>query len=139
ADVSRHAFTWPVATLTDANPNATTADFTPTLQWGDGGTPGGTVAGPTGGPFTVSGTHTYASTGFFTITVSIVDDGGSTATTSCVVLIFGTSVGGNFVIGDGNSAVGTHVTFWGAQWAKLNTLSGGDAPAAFKGFENDRT
>ncbi len=41
---------------------------------------------------------------------------------------------GSFVIGDGNAAVGTSVTFWGAKWWKLNTLSGGVAPAAFKGF-----
>jgi hypothetical protein len=40
------------------------------------------------------------------------------------------------VIGDKNAAVGTAVTFWGAQWWKLNSLSGGPAPAAFKGFEN---
>jgi hypothetical protein len=26
------------------------------------------------------------------------------------------------------------VTFWGAQWAKQNSLSNGSAPAAFKGF-----
>jgi hypothetical protein len=45
----------------------------------------------------------------------------------------------NFVIGDGNAVVGTHVTFWGAQWWKLNTLSGGPAPAAFKGFANEVT
>jgi hypothetical protein len=32
--------------------------------------------------------------------------------------------------------VGTAVTFWGAQWSKLNALSGGASPAAFKGFEN---
>lgn len=47
-----------------------------------------------------------------------------------------TPAGGNFVIGDLNSAVGTNVTFWGAQWWKLNSLSGGSAPAAFKGFED---
>jgi hypothetical protein len=40
------------------------------------------------------------------------------------------------VIGDGNAAVGQHVTFWGAQWSKQNSLSGGAAPAAFKGFAN---
>jgi probable HAF family extracellular repeat protein len=40
----------------------------------------------------------------------------------------------NFVIGDGNAVVGNHVTFWGAQWAKANSLSGGSAPASFKGF-----
>jgi len=41
---------------------------------------------------------------------------------------------GSFVIGDGNAAVGTSVTFWGAQWWKANSLSGGLAPASFKGF-----
>ncbi len=43
--------------------------------------------------------------------------------------------GGNFVIGNNNAAVGTSVTFWGAQWWKLNSLTGGAAPASFKGFE----
>jgi hypothetical protein len=42
----------------------------------------------------------------------------------------------NFVIGDNNSAVGTQVTFWGSQWAKLNSLSGGSGPSSFKGFAN---
>jgi hypothetical protein len=42
--------------------------------------------------------------------------------------------GGNFVIGDRNAVVGNHVMFWGAQWAKYNSLSGGQAPNSFKGF-----
>lgn len=42
----------------------------------------------------------------------------------------------SFVIGDENATVGTAVTFWGAQWWKDNALSGGAAPAAFKGFAN---
>jgi hypothetical protein len=46
------------------------------------------------------------------------------------------SATGNFVIGDQQAVVGAHVTFWGAQWWKLNSLSGGAAPAAFKGFAN---
>jgi len=41
---------------------------------------------------------------------------------------------GSFVIGDLNAAVGSPVTFWGAQWAKVNSLSGGPAPNSFKGF-----
>ena len=41
---------------------------------------------------------------------------------------------GGFAIGDLNSSIGTAVTFWGAQWAGLNSLSGGAAPNAFKGF-----
>lgn len=40
--------------------------------------------------------------------------------------------GGTFVLGD-QSAVGA-VTFWGAKWSKLNRVSGGDAPDAFKGY-----
>ncbi len=42
--------------------------------------------------------------------------------------------GTSFVIGDRNAVVGNAVTFWGAQWAKDNSLSGGAAPRAFKGF-----
>jgi hypothetical protein len=49
-------------------------------------------------------------------------------------MIFAFPEFGGFEIGDLNSAVGTNVTFWGAQWASLNSLSGGAAPPAFKGF-----
>jgi hypothetical protein len=44
--------------------------------------------------------------------------------------------GGSFVIGDRNATVGKQVTFWGAQWAESNLLSGGAAPSSFKGFAN---
>lgn len=43
-------------------------------------------------------------------------------------------IGGAFVIGDREAAVGQRVTFWGARWAAENALSGGPAPAAFKGY-----
>ena len=139
--ISPQAFSGKVANFTDANPNATTADFTATITWGDGSpTSSGTVSGPTGGPFAVNGTHTYSSTGPFTISVKIVDDGGKTTTTSCPVLIFGTTKGGNFVIGDKNSAISSKVTFyWDSDWWKKNSLTGGAAPSSFKGFENKPT
>jgi hypothetical protein len=41
---------------------------------------------------------------------------------------------GTFVIGNQNIALGTQVTFWGAQWWQENPLSTGLAPAAFKGY-----
>jgi hypothetical protein len=52
--------------------------------------------------------------------------------------------GGSFVIGDKNAVVcsqkgGCTVTFWGAQWWKLNSLTGGPAPASFKGFAESPT
>lgn len=60
--------------------------------------------------------------------------GNNSSTTSAFV--YGVVAGGNFVIGNQNAALGTNVTFWGAQWWKLNGLTGGTAPAAFKGFAN---
>ncbi len=41
---------------------------------------------------------------------------------------------GSFVIGDQSAKVGAAVTFWGAKWWKLNSLSGGTAPSSFTGF-----
>ncbi len=56
------------------------------------------------------------------------------ATTKATLFAIG---GGAFVVGN-QSAIGA-VTFWGAQWWKLNSLSGGSAPAAFKGFASAPT
>jgi len=58
---------------------------------------------------------------------------------SRATLQFGFLASGSFVIGDGNAAVGSDVTFWGAQWAKHNSLSGGAAPRSFKGFADTTT
>lgn len=135
--VSSQSFSGVVASFTDANPFATTADFTATINWGDGASSPGTVTANGTGGFDVNGTHTYTSTGFFTVTTTINDDGGSTAITSCQFLVGAVTAGGSFVIGDQSSTVGAAVTFWGAQWSKLNSLSGGTAPAAFKGFSNN--
>jgi len=54
------------------------------------------------------------------------------ASASANTLLFAFLDRGSFVVGD-RSATGS-VTFWGAQWANTNTLSGGPAPASFKGF-----
>jgi hypothetical protein len=47
--------------------------------------------------------------------------------------------GGSFVVGDGNSATGSSVTFWSPQWSKANTLSGGPASSSFQGFAENPT
>jgi hypothetical protein len=134
--VSPATYAGPVATFTDANTTSTAADFTATIDWGDGSsTSNGTVSGG-GGSYAVSGSHTYGSSGPFTIEVHIVDDGGSTADATTPVLIFATAAGGNFVIGGTSAAIGTSVTFWSAQWSKLNSLGSKTAPPAFKGYED---
>ena len=53
------------------------------------------------------------------------------------VVIFSWTSGGNFVIGDGNAAASGTATFWSSQWSTMNTVSGGVAPSAFKGFANN--
>jgi hypothetical protein len=47
------------------------------------------------------------------VTTTIIDGGGSTATTSCTLLNGAVTVGGSFVIGDLHAAIGDAVTFWG--------------------------
>jgi hypothetical protein len=134
AAVSPQAFTGPTASFADADPAGVATDYTVSIDWGDGTTSSGVASGPSGGSFTASGSHTYTSTGYFTIKTKITDHM-ATTTATCTTLIFAFAPGGgSFVIGNGNSATGTAVNFWGAQWWKNNTLSGGTAPAAFKGF-----
>jgi hypothetical protein len=134
AAVSPQAFNGKTATFTDEDPNGATSDYTVSIDWGDTHTSGGTVTGPVSGTFTVSGTHTYTSTGPETIKTTITDHNEST-TATCTTLIFAFAPGrGAFVIGNGNSTVNSAVNFWGPQWSKNNSLSGGAAPAAFKGY-----
>jgi streptogramin lyase len=83
--VAASPFSGPVASFTDGDTTAAPADFTATIDWGDGTRTGGTVAAASGQPggFVVSGSHTFATAGGYTATVTITD----TNTTS--------SVGGN--------------------------------------------
>ena len=59
------------------------------------------------------------------------------STASRSVVVFTWTPGGNFVIGDGNDTVGTTATFWADDWNMRNSVSGGIAPSAFKGFANN--
>jgi hypothetical protein len=76
-----------LATFTDADPNATAANFTATIAWGDGTTSPGTVTGS--GTFSVLGAHTYTNAGTFSVTVSILDSGGSSATVTDTATVMG--------------------------------------------------
>jgi hypothetical protein len=69
------------------------------------------------------------------VTITARFDGDALYTSSGAtepVLVYAMPAGGTFVIGDA-SATGA-VTFWSPSWALENTLSGGPAPASFKGF-----
>ena len=63
------------------------------------------------------------------------------ASVSTSVNVFPPPATGAFVIGDrsaGSPTVGNAVYFWGSQWAKKNSLSGG-APSEMKGFADSPT
>ena len=68
-----------VATFTDGNTLATTADFIASIDWGDGSplSTGVVVATATPGVFEVQGGHIYAKQGVFTTLVTVIDQGGS--------------------------------------------------------------
>ena len=97
------------------------------------------------------GDLTSGSTRSFTITVTVGSSGTGTITNTASVsgvandptpsnnsataetLVYAFPAGGGtFVVGD-QSATGA-VTFWGSQWWRQNSLSGGAAPPSFKGF-----
>jgi hypothetical protein len=111
------SFSGQIATFTDGNPNAGLDDFTSivacpdiivvgyppfpcpmgpvssvTIDWGDGTTPesgNGTISEPggVGTPFVVSGSHTYADESFYTIKVTITDNGGSKVIGTCTATV----------------------------------------------------
>jgi streptogramin lyase len=62
-----------VAKFVDGTPTATASDFRASINWGDATASAGTVAGSPGGPFTVSGSHTYSAAGTFRVVVTLTD------------------------------------------------------------------
>ena len=59
-----------VATFSSSDSSDVPGNFTATINWGDGASTAGAIAG-SAGSFTVAGTHAYSSSGSFPITVTI--------------------------------------------------------------------
>jgi len=97
------AYGGPTATFTDASSTGTLSDFSATIDWGDGSSSIGAISGGPGtATYSVTGSHTYATTGFFAVKTAIADLGGSSTKAVCAnVLVFAFAPGGGaFVIGD---------------------------------------
>ncbi len=81
------AFTGQVAAFTDTRTDTLAAAFTASISWGDGSTAtAGTVTG-SNGAFGVSGTHTYAAPGSYTVTTTITGPGGPVTAASTATVI----------------------------------------------------
>jgi hypothetical protein len=95
AAVAGQAFTnQTVATFTDSDPNATPADFTANIDWGDGSTSSGTITAAGSGTFDVLGTHTYANAGTDNFGVQVNASGGGQATANGTATVSGAAAGG---------------------------------------------
>jgi hypothetical protein len=69
------------ATFSDQNPGTSPADYSASIDWGDGARTAGVISAAAG-RFQVAGEHTYSHPGSFKVTVTITDKGGSSATVS---------------------------------------------------------
>jgi hypothetical protein len=132
-----------LATFTDGNSNATIADYTATINWGDGsGTVPATVVDSGDGVFSISGSHAYAQTGAFAATITITDVDGATASTTSTVTV------GNVYAGiqsdltvasfqDSNSSVQasqfTATIQWGDGTQSNGTVVGGNGTFSVQG------
>lgn len=67
-------FTGEVASFVDGTTTAKSSKFTATIYWGDGATLSGTITGSTGGPFDVSGSHTYSTAATFHPYATLYDE-----------------------------------------------------------------
>ncbi len=84
--------------MTDGDPAGVSGDFMATIDWGDGTSSNGTVSG-SGGSYSVSGSHSYAADGPYTVRVHVADAGGSAADAMSYLVVYEAADG--FLLGDG--------------------------------------
>ncbi len=108
------SFSGTVATFTVPSTTPTPADYTASINWGDGTTSAGTITGSAGN-FTVTGTHTYAEEGSYTATVTITDvnttSNTGTAKTSAAIGDAALHASGGHPTRSGKKVSGTVATF----------------------------
>jgi hypothetical protein len=81
------SFTGVVATFRDANPKGKLAEFTATIDWGNGKKTMGVLTRRADGKFEVRGTNTYAKAGRYTVVVKVASTGGSKAMATFQVVV----------------------------------------------------
>jgi hypothetical protein len=117
-------FSGVVASFTDSDGDPL-SHFTATLDWGDGTITTGAIAANASGGFTVSGSHTYASHGSFTLVVEVQDTDGNNGKGTCPLT---TAASGQFSTPNQNATI----NFWGGTHgqALLGSFNGGPTSTA---------
>jgi hypothetical protein len=85
-------FSGAVASFSDAD-GGTLSSFSAKVDWGDGTSTTGSIAANSNGGFTVSGTHTYASYGSYTLMVEVDDTDGSKGKASRAITVANLGIG----------------------------------------------
>ncbi len=110
------AFIGVVASFVDPVPGGTASNYAATIDWGDGQTSlGALIAIPVvAGGFNVSGTHTYAEAGSYSVIVTIMDVGGASASAASTAVVADaplTATGASLNATEGISFTGVIATF----------------------------
>ena len=84
---SKKAFSGTVAEFTDSKPGTTAGSYTAKIEWGDGQTTNGATVTGSNGNFKVSGSHTYANTGYYDLKITVTHSDGRSDYVVCKLTI----------------------------------------------------
>jgi hypothetical protein len=124
----------PVATFTDLGGPEAPADYSASIDWGDGQTSAGSITrNPGTNTFTVHGTHTYTEDGSFTVAVHITHEHGIAADASTSTA----TVADAALSASGQNLSGQEATSTGTVTVATFTDQGGAEPTADYGATID--
>jgi streptogramin lyase len=109
------------ASFTDANTGSPASTYSYTITWGDGTSTTGAFTG-SGGSYTVSGSHTYADEGSYSVSVVVTDDGGSKVTiTGSTTVADAALTGSSTATAGGTEGVSNSCVLSGATFTDANS------------------
>jgi hypothetical protein len=118
-----------IATLMDTGPNATAAEYSAFVDWGDGtfsDLDSSAFSANSSGGFNLTADHTYAEAGSYTVNVIVTDQGGSEATASTTANIADallTASGTTFQATEGQDFNGVIASFTDAKSSSLISVA----------------
>ena len=99
-------FSGAVAAFTDTNPQDLANGYLATIQWGDGSYSAGVISGSAVAGYTVTGAHTYTTSGSFTDAVTVsVNTPPNTVPTQGLVSSWGTTAAAEDSVGNNNGTL----------------------------------